>query len=134
MKEARKQAIKESIDKLFESSPELAQPIEAKQYVTPDGEKTEVFTELPDYDVEVEQKGDKIEIELEPKATEEKPEEAAVEIDVAAPVEDAQVVAEAPVILIDEQPAIDESLTEANDNKADFNLTDAEADELFNSA
>ena len=134
LKEARKQAIKESIDKLFESSPELAQPIEAKQYVTPDGEKTEVFTELPDYDVEVEQKGDKIEIELEPKATEEKPEEAAVEIDAAAPVEDAQVVAEAPVILIDEQPAMDESLTEANDTKADFNLTDAEADELFNSA
>lgn len=134
LKEARKQAIKESIDKLFESSPELAQPIEAKQYVTPDGEKTEVFTELPDYNVEVEQKGDKIEIELEPKAIEGATEEAAVEIDVAAPVEDAQVVAEAPVILIDEQPAIEESLTEANDNKADFNLTDAEADELFNSA
>ena len=33
-------------------------------------EKTEIFTELPDYEVEVEQKGDKIEIELEPKQAE----------------------------------------------------------------
>lgn len=128
LKESRKQAIKESIDKLFESSPELAQPIEAKQYV--EGEKTEVFTELPDYKVEVEQKGDKIEVELEPKTTEAKPEEVAP---VAAPVEDAQVVAEVPVIVVDEQPVIGESLTEDADIKADFNLTDAEANELFNS-
>ena len=49
---------------LNESNEEDAVPFEAKKFE--DNNKTEIFTDLPDYHVEVEQKGDKIEIELEP--------------------------------------------------------------------
>jgi len=59
--------LKESLN---ESNEAEAEPFEAKKFE--DNNKTEIFTELPDYKVEVEQKGDKIEIELEPTATIEK--------------------------------------------------------------
>lgn len=49
---------------LKESNEEDAEPFTAKKFE--DNNKTEIFTDLPDYHVEVEQKGDKIEIELDP--------------------------------------------------------------------
>lgn len=47
------------------SNKEEAVPFEAKKFE--DNNKTEIFTELPNYSVEVEQKNNKVEIELEPK-------------------------------------------------------------------
>ena len=53
---------------LKESNEEDAEPFTAKKFE--DNNKTEIFTDLPDYHVEVEQKGDKIEIELDPNKNE----------------------------------------------------------------